>query len=129
MLKRLKKTTAELEAEIGKPLETLDRSAFSTLLKNLQTRLQETPMPTRRRAYLPESVDEFEARYLTAAQEGRDLLHFTLFDGSTADGIVIGFSPYSITIETADGAEVTINKLAIVSYRKLPTGSRQESAR
>jgi hypothetical protein len=57
MLRRLNKTTAELEAEIGKPLAALDRSAFSTLLKNLQTTLQETPTPIRHRAYLPDGVD------------------------------------------------------------------------
>jgi len=124
LLKRIKKTTAELEAELGKPLSSLDRSAFSTLLKDLQARVQATPMPARHRAYLPEAVDEFEARYLTAAQEHRDLLHFTLFDGSTVDGVVVGFSPYSITVETPDGAEVTVNKLAIVCYTRRPR--RQE---
>jgi hypothetical protein len=51
-----------------------------------------------------------------------------LFDGATADGIVIGFSPYSITIETADGGELTLNKLAIVSYRKAPADQRLEAA-
>ncbi len=118
LLKRLKKTPAELEAELGKPISSLDRSALSSLLKDLQDRVQTTPMPARHRAYLPEAVDEFEARYLTAAQVNRDLLHFTLFDGSTVDGMVVGFSPYTITLETPDGAEVTVNKLAIVCYTR-----------
>lgn len=122
VLKRLKMTVAELEAEIGKPIAGLDRGAFSTLLKDLQVKMRETPLPTRHRAYLPESVDEFEGRYLTAAQAAGDLLHFTLFDGTPATGVIVGFSPYSITIRDAAGAEITLNKLALVSYRKLAGG-------
>jgi len=119
VLKRLRMTTAELEAEIGKPIASLDRGAFSTLLKNLQVKMHEAPLPTRHRAYLPESVDEFEAGYLTAAQAAGDRLHFILFDGVTVDGVIVGFSPYSITVRDAAGAEITLNKLALVSYRKM----------
>lgn len=126
VLKRLKKTQAELEAELGKPISALDRSAFSTLLKELQARFKDVPLPVRRRAYLPEAVDEFEARYLTAAQADRRRLHFSLFDGSSVDGSIIGFGPYSITVETGDGAAVTLNKLAIVSYSTATGRQAQE---
>jgi hypothetical protein len=119
MLKRLRMTQAELEAEIGKPIASLDRGAFSTLLKNLQVKMNEAPLFTRHRAYLPESVDEFEGQYLTAAQAAGDRLHFVLFDGATVDGVIVGFSPYSITVRDAVGAEITMNKLALVSYRKM----------
>lgn len=121
VLKRLRMTPAELEAEIGKPIASLDRGAFSTLLKDLQVKMREAPLPTRHRAYLPESVDEFEGHYLMAAQAAGDRLHFVLFDGTTADGVIVGFSPYSITVRDAAGAEITLNKLALVSYRK-PAG-------
>jgi len=122
VLKRLRMTSAELEAEIGKPIASLDRGAFSTLLKNLQVKMREAPLPTRHRAYLPEAVDEFEAGYLMAAQKAGDRLHFTLFDGATAEGVIVGFSPYSITIRDAAGAEITLNKLALVSYRRVAGG-------
>lgn len=129
VLKRLKMTAAELEAEIGKPIASLDRGAFSALLKDMQVKMRETPLPTRHRAYLPESVDEFEARYLTAAQAADDRLHFALFDGSAVDGAVIGFGPYSITLRLAGGSEITLNKLAVVSYSKLAGSGGREPAR
>lgn len=126
LLKRLNKTAADVETELGKPLASLDRRALSTVLHNLQNKLKEVPQPVRHRAYLPEAVDEFEARYLTAVQEAGDPLLFTLFDGSTVTGRVIGFSPYSITVRVADGAEVTLNKLALVSYTRLVAAPAQE---
>ncbi|MCU0500241.1 MAG: hypothetical protein MUC51_00480 [Anaerolineae bacterium] len=113
---------ADLEAQIGKPLSGLDRVAISALLKDLQAKVKDAPTPVRHRAYLPESVDEFEARYLAAAQAAGDHLRFILFDGSSVEGQVIGYGPYSITARQADGAEVTLNKLALVSYTK-PSGN------
>jgi transcriptional regulator with XRE-family HTH domain len=119
LLKWLNRTPADLEAELGKPLAQLDRLTASNLLRTLQAQATIPKPAERHRAYLPESVDEFEARYLTAAQEVGDLLHFTLFDGSSAQGQVIGFGPYSITVRQPDGAELTLNKLALVSYKKV----------
>ncbi len=129
LLQKLGRSTAELEAELGKPLAELDRSAVSHLLGQLQAELAKRSAATaRRRPYLPESVDEFEARYLTAAQEAGDLLHFTLFDGSRLAGRVIGFGPYTITLRAEDGSEVTINKLAIVTYRKAAPATKENSS-
>jgi transcriptional regulator with XRE-family HTH domain len=129
LLKRLGKSLAELETEIGKPVASLDRLGVSELLKELQGRIKDTPSPTRHRAYLPESVDEFEAKYLAEAQAAAAQLHFTFFDGATLDGQIIGFGPYSITVQVADGAEVTINKLALVSYQKSAGAAGQEPMR
>ncbi len=42
-----------------------------------------------------------------------------MFDGSHAQGTVIGFGPYSITIRQPEGGELTIAKLAVVSYQAL----------
>ena len=120
LIQRLGKDRAAIEAALGKPLEQLDRLEASTLSVELQAELRSAPSAERRRAYLPEAVDQYELRYLTAAQdEGADLA-LALFDGSHVDGQVIGFSPYSITVRQADGSELTLNKLAIVSYRKRP---------
>ena len=71
-----------------------------------------------KRAYLPEGVDGFELAYLQEQQEAGVPLHFTLFDGQTFEGTVVGFSPYQITIRGPDGDEVALNKLAIAYYRK-----------
>jgi len=51
-----------------------------------------------------------------------------LFDGGTDEGQVIGFGPYSITIRTSDGGERTLNKLALVSYTRQPSGAGQKES-
>lgn len=124
VLSRLNRTPAQLEAEVGRPLAELDRTAMSGLLRSLQDSARDLTAE-RHRAYLPESVDTFEARYLTEAQEAGAVLRFTLFDGGTDEGPVIGFGPYSITIRTRDGTERTLNKLAIVSYTRQSSGGGQ----
>lgn len=129
---RLGKDQAKLEEEIGKPLETMTRSEAKKWLKHYQQLLvtvKTTPQSPdgevivkRKRAYLPESVDEFELKYLTAQQEDEALLHFTLFDGQEVRGRIVGFSPYNITLrEEETGEEVTLQKLAIAYYRRVAT--------
>jgi transcriptional regulator with XRE-family HTH domain len=125
VLRQLNRTPAQLEAEIGKPLAELDRTEMSGLLRSLQEKARELTAE-RHRAYLPESVDTFEARYLSGIQEAGAVLRFTLFDGTTEDGQVIGFSPYSITVRTPGGAERTLNKLALVSYTRSPSDAGQK---
>ena len=110
---------------MGKPLAELDRLAASQLLVKLQTEMKEGKFAERHRAYLPEAVDQFEFRYLTAAQQAGDVLHFILFDNSAVAGQVIGFGQYNITVRVADGSEITLNKLAIVSYTKPTAGEAQ----
>lgn len=132
---RFGKDRAALEEELGKPLEELTRQEASELLKRHQMLLSEAqphqePNGTqikRRRAYLPEGVDEFELRYLTSHQEAGTALHFTLFDGQQLSGHIVGFSPYSITIREAEtGEEVTLQKLAIAYYRAKPSEPHEQ---
>jgi transcriptional regulator with XRE-family HTH domain len=120
------KDRVDLEQELGKPLEEMTRTEASKLLNQYQRVLTESrtsahadsPLPKRKRAYLPEGVDEFELEYLTAKQESGTVLRFSLFDGQQVTGQVIGFSPYSITIRERDsGDEITLQKLAIAYYR------------
>ncbi len=121
LIQRLGKDRAEIQAELGKPFEQLDRLEASTLLVKLQVELRNAPSSERHRAYLPEAVDQYELRYLTAVKDEGVELHFTLFDGSRVDGQVTGFGPYNITVRQADGSELTLNKLAIANYRKRPS--------
>jgi transcriptional regulator with XRE-family HTH domain len=127
LLKQLDRTPAEIEVEIGKPIAELDRTTMSGLLRSLQDKSRETSAE-RHRAYLPESVDTYEARYLGEVQDAGDVLLFALFDGSADAGQVIGFGPYSITIRTPDGTERTLNKLALVSYTRRAGSSQEEPA-
>jgi len=122
LLGRLGRPQVEVEAELGKPLAELDRVAASHLLVKLQAEIKEGKFPERHRAYLPEAVDQYESRYLTAAQQAGDVLHFTLFDNTAVIGAVIGFGQYNITVRLADGSETALNKLAIVSYTKPAAG-------
>ena len=126
LLQRLGRSRQELEAKLDRPLTELNRVEMSQLLTELDAEIPETDSVRRRRAYLPESMDEHEAHYLAAVQEAGELLHFNLFDGTSLTGQVIGFGPYNITLRQTDGAEVSVNKLAIVSYRKEPATAGSE---
>jgi transcriptional regulator with XRE-family HTH domain len=108
-----------LEEEIGKPLEELTQKEAREWNGKLMRRCAEQKSKIeRKRGYLPESVDSFELAYLLEQQDSAALLHFTLFDGQTFEGAVVGFGPYQITIRTPGGDEITLNKLAIAHYRK-----------
>ncbi|MFQ6101520.1 MAG: helix-turn-helix domain-containing protein [Anaerolineae bacterium] len=113
---------AALETEIGKPLEELTQREARFWNGRYMRRIAEERPPKktidRKRAYLPEGVDGFEMAYLQEQQKANALLHFTLFDGQTFEGAVVGFSPYQIIICEPGGDEVTLNKLAIAYYRK-----------
>ena len=126
LLKRLGLEQAAVEAAIGKRFSELTRREASRLLGELQQRIAAERPPKekgkRRRPYLPESVDEFELRYLTEQQEAGRLIDFTLFNGQKLRGRIVGFGPYSITIRQEDGEEVTMQKLAIAYYRVLSDG-------
>lgn len=128
LLQRLGRTPAELETEIGKPLAQIDRPAASQLIKALQAQVAQANQANRHRAYLPEAVDQFEGAYLSTVQETGSTLHFKLFDGSEAEGPVVGYSPYSITIGQPDGSQLTVNKLAVISYRTQPAPSAAQVA-
>jgi transcriptional regulator with XRE-family HTH domain len=126
------KDRAALEKELGKVLEEMTRLEASTLLNHYQTLLAESRSAEseseagtkRKRAYLPEGVDEFELKYLASHQESGSRLQFTLFDGQETSGHIIGFSPYSITIQEEEtGEEVTLQKLAIAYYRVIDSPS------
>ena len=116
-------------AKIGKPLtELTEREAgrwltqYTESLKlykaarRAEQEANRPPNTRRRRYHLPEGVDEFEFNYLQARQEGGEMVSFTLFDGQELQGKIIGFSPYQIAIEQADGTETMLHKLAIAYY-------------
>jgi len=111
-----------LEEKIGKSLDDLTRKEARHWNGHFMRRVAEEQPPKRaidrKRAYLPEGVDGFELAYLQEQQEAGVPLHFTLFDGQTFEGPVIGFSPYHIVIRGPGGDELTLNKLAISYYRK-----------
>ncbi len=120
--KRLGQEQADLENQVGKPLSEMNRREASLLLGTLQRRIVEEnpvrPKNKRQRPYLPESVDEYEFTYLTAAQQQGATFDFYLFDNSRMSGQITGFSPYAITVRDAEGAEITLQKLAIAYYRR-----------
>lgn len=118
---------AALEAEIGKPLDELTQKEARFWNGHFMRRIAEERPPKRaidrKRAYLPEGIDGFELAYLQEQQEAGVPLHFTLFDGQTFEGTVVGFSPYQITIREPGGDEIMLNKLAIAYYRRAGGGA------
>jgi sRNA-binding regulator protein Hfq len=65
-------------------------------------------------------VDEHELVYLTQVQLDGSPMQLTLFNGSTLEGTLRGFSPYALTLSTNGGDEVTVQKLAIAFYQVKP---------
>lgn len=116
-----------VEAEMGKPLAEMNRLEASSLLARFQTQMRSAAIVDRHRAYLPEAVDQYELHYLTALRDSRAPVHFVLFDGSSVDGRISGFGPYQITVVPEDGSELTLNKLAVVSYRRAASGEERPS--
>lgn len=134
---KLGQDRAALEAEIGKPVDQLNFQEARRWLGEYQRRLRERraalagaalpPAPsgeTRHRAHLPESVDGFEAAYLTRHQQAGTRLWFKLFNGETFEGHLVGFGPYNIVIRQDDGTEVNLQKLAIAYYRSVGAPER-----
>lgn len=106
---------------INQPLDELAFQEARSWIKTFESELRaaegQRPPDTRRlRASLPEGADEFEASYLLARQQADDEVTFTLLDGTTFNGRILGFGSYTITIRQADGSETTIQKLALAYY-------------
>jgi sRNA-binding regulator protein Hfq len=124
LLQQLDMSGDDLLRLAGKPLSMLNRKEASHLLTTCQEMLAERkperPKGKRQRPYLPESVDEHELVYLTQVQLDESPMQLTLFDGSTLQGTLQGFSPYALTLATNGGDEVTVQKLAIAFYQVKP---------
>lgn len=132
-LRTLTANTGETETavseRIGKPLSELTFQEARTWLRTYDKEnkarkaemMGERPPDTRRwRAHLPEGVDAFEIDYLQARQEAGDTVTFVMLNETEFTGQIMGFSPFSITIRQVDGAETTIQKLALAYYHVAP---------
>lgn len=115
---------------VGKPLNELSLTEARQLLHEYTEQIKEQnateeanrPEGTRRkRAQLPEGIDEFELNYLESCRESGDAVTFYLLNGKTFTGRVIGFSPYQIMIDQGNGTEVTLHKLALAYYTRTLT--------
>ena len=128
LLQQLDMSGDDLLRLAGKPLSMLNRKEASHLLTTCQEmiaeRKPERPKGKRQRPYLPESVDEHELVYLTQVQLDNSPMHLTLFNGSTLEGTLQGFSPYALTLSTNGGDEITVQKLAIAFYQVTPAPER-----
>jgi transcriptional regulator with XRE-family HTH domain/sRNA-binding regulator protein Hfq len=117
----------QMEDEIGKPLSALTAPEATHWIRTFQVRIPPSltasgevkPAGYRsKRAHLPEGVDLFEGNYLQEAQQAKAALTVKLFNGEVINGVLIGFGPYTLTLQTEDGNEVTLSKLAIAYYRR-----------
>lgn len=116
----------QVRDEVGKPFEKLTLVEVKQWLHDYTERIKaqnkaekdsRPPDTRRKRAKLPEGVDEFELKYLTARQEAGDIVAFKMLSGDTLTGKIVGFSPYFITVAGDDGTETTIHKLALAYYQ------------
>ncbi len=122
---------------VGKPLDQLSlveaRQLLYTYTEQIKEKraVEEASRPEgtrRRRAQLPEGIDEFELNYLQSCQESGDVLAFHLLNGKTFTGRVIGFSAYQIMIDQGDNTEITLQKLALAYYLRTTSGAQEEGA-
>ena len=121
---RLGMSEEDLTAEVGRPMESMQKREMSNLLTEFAARVRkrkaeisEDPSGAKRwRAHLPEGVDSFELEYLKEQTRRKRLIAFTLLNGEKFQGRIVGFSPYNITIRTEDDQETTLQKLAIAYY-------------
>lgn len=125
----MREDATTLAAKIGQPLDTLTQSQASQWLRHYTQALAtykteqrglRPPDTRRKRAHLPESVDEFEMAYLTELQTAGKMVVWKLLNGEVLYGRIIGFSPYNITIRQPDNSETTIQKLALAYYHHQP---------
>jgi transcriptional regulator with XRE-family HTH domain len=117
----------QMEDEIGKPLSALTAPEATHWIRTFQARVPpnhtaadkaKPPGYRSKRARLPEGVDQFEGNYLLEAQQAKARLSVKMFNGETFIGTLIGFGTYTLTLQTGDGHEVTLSKLAIAHYRR-----------
>ena len=109
---------ADVSERVGKPLAEMSVKEAKAWLKTYTEECKTLrPDDTRtKRAYLPEAVDTFELNYLTQQQEAETMMTFRLLDKTEFSGVIIGFTPYAITIRQADGRELTLQKLALAYF-------------
>lgn len=122
-----------LVATIGKPLQQLTVPEIQDHLRDYANKIKQIkvseaenrpPHTRRKRAHLPEGVDEFELNYLQSHYQAQHEMSFTLLNGQSFTGRIIGFTPYFITISESNGREVTMQKLALAYYT---TTNQQET--
>lgn len=116
-----------VEEVAGKPLDELSLAEARQLLHDYTAEIKaqkeeaeaNRPDGTRRkRAQLPEGIDDFELNYLAECRESGDEVSFHLLSGKVFTGRVIGFSPYHIIIDEGNGTETTLHKLALAYYTR-----------
>ena len=119
---------------IGKPLQQLTVPEIQQYLRDYNDKVKQNkvsegenrpPHTRRKRAHLPEGLDEFELNYLQSHYQAQNEMSFTLLNGQSFTGRIIGFTPYFITISETTGREVTMQKLALAYYT---TTKQQETA-
>jgi hypothetical protein len=122
---RLEVTREQLEARIGKSLDTLLRPEAKEWVKRLRAMADElAPSARTRYGRWPEAQEDREAAYLAEQCETGATFMFKLFDGEVLNGTISDFTLYTMTIRPAEsGDETVVRKLAIAYYRKVSEGN------
>jgi sRNA-binding regulator protein Hfq len=124
---RLEIDQAQMEAQIGKTLNTLTRPEAKDWIKKLRAIADEiAPTQKSRFGSWPGGEEDREAAYLREQRDAHATFAFKLFNGEQISGTITDFTPYTITVSTGDGEETVLRKLAIAYYRR--TGQSQDGA-
>jgi sRNA-binding regulator protein Hfq len=109
---------AQVEERTGKPLANLTRAEAKDWIKRFRDMLEETS-PGGRVSFgqWPGTHEDREATYLGQQRDAGAILDFKLFNGERFTGKLMDFTPYTITIQSGNGEEIVLRKLAVVYYR------------
>lgn len=122
---RLEIDQEQMEARIGKSLDALNRPEAKDWIKKLRAIADEIA-PTQKVRFgvsNPEQEDR-EATYLHEQCDAQSYFTFKLFNGEQLAGVVSDFTPYTITVQQAEGGEIVLRKLAIAYYMRSIPGAQ-----
>ena len=127
---RLNLSTAQIETQFGRPISEVTRFDAREWIKRLREEAATKAPPSKIHfGQWPGLKDDLEAVYLKEQKESAAPFHFTLFNGEVLKGIIIDFTPYTVTMaEDGTGNHIVLRKLAIAYYRRLGPGGEGEHA-
>ncbi len=128
---RLNLSTADLETEFGRGIDTITRFDAREWIKKLrEDALAKAPPAKVHFGQWPGLKDDHEAVYLAEQRELGSELRVVLFNGSVFSGRITDFTPYTLTLETAGDAheQIVLRKLAVAYYQRSTVGDGSRPA-
>ncbi len=129
---RLNLSTEDIETEFGRAIDSITRFDAREWIKKLrEDALAKAPPAKVHFGQWPGLKDDHEAVYLAEQRELGSELRVVLFNGAVFAGRITDFTPYTLTLETGDGAaheQIVLRKLAVAYYQRSAVGDGSRPA-